>query len=188
MVCPDPSQLALLLDEGADIDRERLEDHVARCAACQHSLEQLASSPKVDTAIRILKASTSTGSSQSPQSGTVAGGQEPPEEFLQKLRQLPADLGLVDAITLRVPPGREAPANSVAKEPLPELAGYHVLRELGRGGMSIVYLARQKSLDRLVALKMVLSDRSDDPEYQMRLRREAEAVARLQHPNIVQIY
>jgi serine/threonine protein kinase len=188
MVCPDPSQLALLLDEESDIDREGLEDHVATCAACQHSLQQMASSPKVDTAIRILKTSTPTDNSQSPQAGTVSGDTEPRAEFLDKLRQLPADLGLVDAITLRVPPGREGPPNLGAKEPLPELAGYHVLRELGRGGMSIVYLARQKNLDRLVALKMVLSDRSDDPEYRMRLRREAEAVARLQHPNIVQIY
>jgi hypothetical protein len=187
MVCPDPSKLALLLDENSDIDREALEDHVAACAACQHSLEQIATSPKVETAIRLLK-TTSTDGSQSPQADTVPGALEPPDAFLQKLRQLPADLGLVDAITLRVPPGREAPASLGAKEPLPELANYQVLRELGQGGMSIVYLARQKSLDRLVALKMVLSDRSDDPEYRMRLRREAEAVARLQHPNIVQIY
>jgi serine/threonine protein kinase len=188
MVCPEPSQLALLLTEGSDINREALEDHVASCAACQESLAQLTSSPKVDTALRVLKEELPTETSAAPHTDRVPADQEPRAEFLQKLEHLPADLGLVDAITLRVPPGREAPGGAGGKEPLPDIGGYQVLKELGKGGMSIVYLALQKNLDRLVALKMVLSDRSDDPEYRMRLRREAEAVARLQHPNIVQIY
>src|SRR5262249_19701916 len=124
MVCPDPSQLALLLDERSDIDRESLENHVASCAACQHSLEQIAGSTKVDTALRMLKAGSPIETSQSPQTGIAASNREPRAEFLDKLRQLPADLGLVDAITLRVPPGREGPATRGAKEPMPELAGY----------------------------------------------------------------
>jgi len=63
-----------------------------------------------------------------------------------------------------------------------------ILESLGRGGMGVVYKARQKSLDRLVAIKLLAPERVQDPEFAARFQREAQALARLSHPNIVTIH
>jgi WD40 repeat protein/tRNA A-37 threonylcarbamoyl transferase component Bud32 len=74
-----------------------------------------------------------------------------------------------------------------AAPPRPGPPGYELLELLGEGGMGVVFKARQESLNRLVALKMLLSG-PVAPEQLARFRTEAESLARLQHPNVIQIH
>ncbi len=71
---------------------------------------------------------------------------------------------------------------------VPVVPGYEILGILGKGGMSVVYLARQVGLNRLVALKVIRGRVYADPEIAARFRDEAEAAARFLHPNIIQVY
>lgn len=73
-------------------------------------------------------------------------------------------------------------------ERIGEVGDYELLEELGRGGMGVVYKARQVKLNRIVAVKMILSGRMASEEEIQRFYSEARAVAKLRHPNIVSIY
>jgi WD40 repeat protein len=107
-------------------------------------------------------------------------------------------------LTLTPPPGATPSAGPRATLPIeptprqstskqssarrPDLPGYEILAELGRGGMGVVYQARQLRANRLVALKMILSGEYAGATDRERFRVEVEAVARLSHPGIVQVF
>jgi serine/threonine-protein kinase len=84
--------------------------------------------------------------------------------------------------------GADISVSEQADAEVPRIPGYDVEAVLGRGGMGIVYKARHRFLDRPVALKMLLAGAYAGPPERERFRREAEAVARLRHPNVVPLY
>jgi eukaryotic-like serine/threonine-protein kinase len=86
--------------------------------------------------------------------------------------------------------GPEADTSSLrhAHTDLPRIPGYDVEALVGHGGMGVIYEARQHRLNRVVALKMLIAGAHAGPRERARFQREAEAVASLQHPNIVAVY
>jgi tetratricopeptide (TPR) repeat protein len=140
-----------------------------------------------------------------------AGFTPDPEEWLRRHPELAAELREFFADQAEVrrwtaplrplapatppPEGTDTPLPAVPETadrapaaPLPTLGDYELLAVIGRGGMGVVFEARQKSLNRTVALKMIRVDPTASPAEGRRFRNEAEMAASLDHPNIVPVY
>jgi tetratricopeptide (TPR) repeat protein/tRNA A-37 threonylcarbamoyl transferase component Bud32 len=113
-------------------------------------------------------------------------------EVRRRWEQMCAVEAKLDALfpTPGIEPNRDARTSAMrrAAAELPRIPGYAVEALLGRGGMGIVYKARHLRLKRSVALKMLITGAYAGPRERARFQREAEAVAGLRHPNIVQVY
>jgi WD40 repeat protein len=159
--CPPADQLERLLADQLDAATDAaVAAHVQGCAACQQRLE------------RLLAPATGSGAVTVPPAGPPA-----PDAVATLLGRL-AHRG----------PGTDGPSGGAADPGLPEVPGYEVEAEVGRGGMGVIYRARHRGLGRTVALKMILAGAEAGPEEHARFRTEAAAVARLQHAHIVQVH
>jgi WD40 repeat protein len=165
--CPSREQLERLLAEqlGA-AESETLDGHLGACDRCQSILAELSDGPEV---------------ARWRQWGRLSLGQS--TEFLKAVRRALPPRGLVPT-----PPTNAAGGGNEAAPPGNVPAGYEVLGVLGHGAAGVVYKARQVSLGRLVALKLLRSGALASPAERARFFQEAEAVARLQHPHLVQIF
>ena len=100
-------------------------------------------------------------------------------DALRRRFALLADAGMVDS---------ELTLEGGAPLPRPFGGEYRLLKRLGRGGIGVVYLAEQPRLGRSVAIKLIGAESLDAPEVRERFHREAQAAARLDHPNICPVY
>ena len=163
--CPTRKQLESFLSGSlAGGDEEVICTHVDGCTICQAALESLVAAEPSTVLHRGVEA-------------------VPDEHFLERLK------------AQQPPPGWQPPSRNGAvltpADPLtalPEVPGYEVIEEIGRGGMGIVYKARQVGLNRLTAVKMIYIGATSALDALARFRSEAEAVAALHHPNIIQIH
>jgi eukaryotic-like serine/threonine-protein kinase len=157
--CPDRDRLERLLDHRLlDTELDELDEHIEGCATCQHTLEELTGAAVCDL---------------EPGRGTFITLTE-------------GKLGLiVDPLHLEAPTTLRN--NALTARVVPTVPGYEITRELGRGGMGVVYHARHIRLNRPCALKMILAGAHASPDDVARFVTEAEAIARLEHPSIVQI-
>ncbi len=159
--CPPAVALEQFLEGTLNEDASTtIGDHLETCPLCQAILDRMS---RVTAVIPVSSASVPAS-----ERGAV-------DTFLRQVKAFaPAD----SAQAVQKPePG-----------PPPEIPGYDLIAELGRGGMGVVYKAVHKALNRTVAVKMILSGVYPDESDRQRFRAEAEAIARLQHPNIVQLF
>ena len=105
------------------------------------------------------------------------------------MRQMCQARAELDALFPPLPnPGGSLPKSIAQENALPAIPDYEVMAMLGAGGMGVVFQARHLRLNRVVALKMALAGVYAGPQERQRFQQEAEAVAALRHPNVVQIY
>src|SRR5262249_3063921 len=156
--------------------------HVENCTGCQHALEQLTAQPKTveqplsdpqenDRVARLLERLQTKG----PRAPELEEEDDARDRTRQVTRSKDPARGESSGTT---PPSRSTPL-------YPAIDGFRIIREVGRGGMGIVYEAIEEDLNRRVALKILPSSALPEAKQVERFRREARAAARLHHTNIV---
>lgn len=181
--------------------------HVESCASCRQRLENLARATPRNSTVAVLPEEPRPEADE-PVRAIALGGENP-------IPVVPESIEPSGSIDHRAPAKGTSPVANEDRRPIdpfatvpgrdnpdgppgerfersqtarPFVPGYEIIDRLGEGGMGVVYKARQLGLNRLVALKMIREDRQLRKDYLARFLYEAEAVARLRHPNIIQIY
>ncbi len=162
----------LLEDQLAGDEHSAIVEHVESCVDCQERLKELTGDCSV-----LLGWEPSEPTATNPWLNLRA---HPSPEVSDRRSDTVSTCGLKTA--------GDPPRQAEGAADFPKVAGYELLDVLGHGGMGVVYKARHLRLNRLVALKMIRAGNLAKPEDLVRFSIEAEAIARLCHPNIIQIY
>ena len=164
--CPSDIDLSSFLNEAIPPDGvARLAEHVDSCTVCQERLELL------------------TRENDSPISRYKDLAAVMPS-IIDSRPGFASDLSNAHTLVL----GSNTPLLIPHITGLPRVPGFVLMKEIGRGGMGVVYRARHRGLNRLVALKMILAGGAADTKTVQRFLFEAEILARIQHPQVVQVF
>lgn len=181
--CATREVLAALLDERlAEPQRSAVEEHVESCRECQERLEELSGRsflPLLGELTGLKQAGRTSRLDASVIRASVRAGKVVNSP-------MPSTIQMDHLVAAAPHPGSSSGTENMAD--LPAVDGYELLSLLGHGGMGVVYKARHLRLNRQVALKMIRPDGCPRTEHLSRLRLEAQTVASLCHPNIVQVY
>ncbi|MFN5531581.1 MAG: protein kinase domain-containing protein, partial [Planctomycetaceae bacterium] len=167
-LCPGPEALERLLDDRLGwLEEEELNRHIEGCAECRDWLDQ-----RLAGQLPAHLARPEGGANGPVESDAASVSTDPrPSTLLQQ-----ALARLYDA------------RNTVLSGVFPQIDGYEIEALLGRGASGVVYRARHKRLGRTVALKLAPDGADLTDSQRQRFRQEAEALAQLRHPNIVQVF
>ena len=157
---------ALSLGQLTDEDIVRISAHLADCPSCCCRIDQLQGDDQLVVRLQQSAARREDSIASSVQ-------RRPAVRALRHAYDSISGLCKRDSVVHTVPK---------------QIGDYDILGEVGRGAMGVVYKARHRRLNRLVALKMVLAGEFASPALEHRFRLEAELAARVQHPNIVHVY
>ncbi len=188
--CPDPARLKQLVNGSVALaEVEPLIQHVENCARCAETLAEVGGE---DPLLALMRRATNTTTMP------CSGGRVPPEWLARWKALLDSSTPpLVDTLpskqlgsasTPSQPPSYAFLAPAQSSEELGRLAQYRLLKELGMGGMGIVFRAEDTVLKRQVALKVMKPELASNPTSRQRFQREAQLMASIEHDHIVTIY
>jgi serine/threonine protein kinase len=210
--CPSQDQLRQLLNDRLNGSAlAEIVGHIEVCPSCQEQLEALTCENDWKTTLGEISSETATENSASAfasatprvendQTADVIGAADleastddrEPVPGVGSTDEVSGDFGEVDSDRTRSHSGPRDGSPAVkpvgSRTDCPDVPGYEVMERLGEGGMGIVHKARQVGLNRFVALKMIRGGSQARPDHFVRFAIEAEAVAKLRHPNILLIY
>lgn len=172
LACPERADLLAFCRGGLSGPAfECIASHLSACAECESIFAELSSLSSDDLLSRQIRR-------------CLAAPVAPTDPACEAMERAARDFGPPSAIA---PTGH--PVSHDWSDPVPETVGpYEILSAVGRGGMGIVYRARHQAVRREVALKMLRAGVHARADARARFRVEAEAIARMAHPNIVQFY
>ena len=187
--CSTPEELQQFLDDRLDVAQtELIAAHLDDCKGCRNVLEQITTCAPRPAGHARSSAVEEDGWIDGVLARVKAKGPRPPRLSAEDRANRDRDVASSLADGPLLPLDRVENRSRSSAGPGPALPGFRIIREIGRGGMGVVYEAVEENLNRRVAVKILQAHSLEDPRWVRRFEREAKAAGRLHHTNIVPVF